>query len=60
MSTKKIPYVPPELVDYLNETVPLRAPQKGDSYDDLMWYGGQRFIIDRLSQALKDQKPRNK
>ena len=60
MSNQSIPYVPPELVEYLNKINPLRAPQKGDSLEDLMWYGGQRSIIDKLTQVVKDQKPRNR
>ena len=60
MSNDRFPFVPPELVEYLNKLTPLKSPQKEDTHEYLMWYGGQRSIIDKLAQVVKDQKPRNR
>ena len=60
MSNDRFPYVPPELVEHLNKTIPLRAPHREDTHESLMWYGGQRSIVDKLTAIAKDQKPRNR
>lgn len=59
MSNRKIPYVPPELVDYLNEIIPLRNPHFEDTHEYILWTAGKRSVVDMLTQTVKDQKPRN-
>lgn len=59
MSNRKIPYVPPELVDYLNEIIPAKNPHHEDTTNYIMWYSGKRSVVEKLAQVVKDQKPRN-
>ena len=51
-----IPLVPPALVDYLNNTVPAKSPQKGETLEELQWRGGQRSVVELLQQAVKNQR----
>lgn len=59
MSNQNIPFVPPELVEYLNKTIPIQKPHFEDTHEYIMWYAGKRSVIDMLTQVVKDQKPRN-
>ena len=49
------PHVPPALLRKLQELFPPRDPQKGEPYEELMFYGGQRRVISFLEGKAEEQ-----
>jgi len=56
MNDLKIPQVSQALVNYLNQQIPSKSPQKGETVEELQWRGGQRSVVDLLQQALANQR----
>ena len=49
------PHVSNELIDELNKRFPDKSPSLDENYQELMWRGGQRSIIDFLNTIHEDQ-----
>ena len=49
------PHVSNELIDELNKRFPDKSPSLDENYQELMWRGGQRSIIDFLNRIHEDQ-----
>ena len=60
MSDESFPYIPPELIQKLDQMYPNKSPQSYESEVELRWRGGQRSVVEKLIAVAKDQKPRNR
>ena len=49
------PYTSEELLKQLDERFPDKSPSIDETYDALMWRGGQRSVVDFLNQIHEDQ-----
>ena len=49
------PYINNELIDELNVRFPDKSPTVDESHQQLMWRGGQRSVVDFLTQIHEDQ-----
>jgi hypothetical protein len=49
------PPVPQALIQALDKLYPERSPSKGDTYDALMWRGGERSVVRFLLAAFNKQ-----
>ena len=49
------PHVSNELIDELNKRFADKSPSLDENYQELMWRGGQRSIIDFLNTIHEDQ-----
>ena len=49
------PHVSNELIDELNKRFPDKSPSLDENYQELMWRGGQRSIIEFLNTIYEDQ-----
>lgn len=56
MNDLRLPQISQALVDYLNQQIPPKSPQKGETAEELNWRGGQRSVVDLLQQALANQR----
>lgn len=55
MSTKRFPYIPPDLLRELEKRFPEQSPEIGETHEALMWRGGQRSVIRFLTFEAADQ-----
>jgi hypothetical protein len=49
------PYVSKELIEELNNRFPQRSPEWDESYEHLMWRGGQRSVVEFLTTICEEQ-----
>ncbi len=49
------PYITNELIEELNVRFPDKSPTVNEDYAQLMWRGGQRSVVDFLTQIHEDQ-----
>lgn len=61
--TKKppCPHIPPALLTWLDYMIPERSPRKhsegeAESYEALLWRGGQREVVNLLLREAKKQQ----
>ena len=52
------PYTSEELLNELDERFPEKSPTLDETYETLMWRGGQRSVIQFLRQQYEDQSQR--
>ena len=52
------PYTSEELLNELDERFPEKSPTLNETYETLMWRGGQRSVIQFLRQQYEDQSQR--
>ena len=52
------PYTSEELLNELDERFPEQSPTLDETYETLMWRGGQRSVIQFLRQQFEDQSKR--
>jgi hypothetical protein len=52
------PYTSEELLNELDERFPEKSPALDETYETLMWRGGQRSVIQFLRQQFEDQSKR--
>lgn len=53
---ERLPFVPRELLQWLEENIPPLNPRPGLAMDKLWFYAGQRHVVEVLAQALEDQE----
>lgn len=49
------PLVSKELIKELEERYPEKSPAKDETFEQLMWRGGERSVIDFLKMIYEDQ-----
>ena len=49
------PYITNEVIEELNVRFPDKSPTENEDYAQLMWRGGQRSVVDFLTQIHEDQ-----
>ena len=52
------PYTSEELLNELDKRFPEKSPTLDETYETLMWRGGQRSVIQFLRQQYEDQSQR--
>ena len=52
------PYTSEELLNELDERFPEKSPTLDETYETLIWRGGQRSVIQFLRQQFEDQSKR--
>ena len=52
------PYTSEELLNELDKRFPEKSPTLDETYETLMWRGGQRSVIQSLRQQFEDQSKR--
>ena len=52
------PYTSEELLNELDKRFPEKSPTLDETYETLMWRGGQRSVIQFLRQQFEDQSKR--
>jgi hypothetical protein len=55
MTNEKTPYVPEELVDWLDARFPDRCPDPSDSDREIWAKAGARRVVDTLRAMLRNQ-----
>ena len=52
------PYISEELLNELEERFSNQSPHLDETYQHLMWRGGQRSVVEFLRKQFKDQSQR--
>lgn len=55
MDDDTLPYIPKELLDFLNERFPERTPGLNDTVDQIRFESGQREVVRFLNKLFVDQ-----
>lgn len=56
MENKKEPYLPRELIEWLDELIPHRCPNPKDSFEEIWIKAGKRKLVDFLIEKHKKQQ----
>jgi hypothetical protein len=55
MDDDTLPYIPKELLDFLNKRFPERTPGLNDTVDQIRFESGQREVVRFLNKLFIDQ-----